>query len=100
MKNDKKYPIHYFWDIGSGHKDTRTVYAVEYKGKAGTISFEEEEKATDKARRVAFELTGDRLYNGKRKNHFEINAPTHDTPMGSYYYFTPISEKTYNKFKE
>ena len=38
-----------------------------------------------------------RLYNGKRKAHFEINAPTHDTPMGSFYYFTPISERTYNK---
>jgi len=37
-----------------------------------------------------------RLYNGKKGNHFEINAPTHDTPMGSYYYFTPISERTFN----
>lgn len=37
------------------------------------------------------------LYNGKRKDEFEINSPTHDTPMGSFYYFTPISERTYNK---
>lgn len=37
------------------------------------------------------------LYNGKKKNHFEINAPTHDTPMGSFYYFTPISERNYNQ---
>lgn len=36
-----------------------------------------------------------RLYCGKRKSCFELNAPTHDTPMGSFYYFTPISEKTY-----
>jgi hypothetical protein len=204
MKNDKN-PIHYFWDTGSDHKDTHTVYAVEYKGKTGTISIEEREKATDKARRKAFELTGDRktmqrenngfnpydtgckvvavpydtkplkkwigkkrqaiaeyefgeeidwemflddvakkmnrhtywkiegrsidwrgrsgykyvyaetaqnlmkafyaediyrLYNGKRKTEFEINAPTHDTPMGSFYYLNPISENTYNKFND
>lgn len=37
------------------------------------------------------------LYNGKKKSHFEINAPTHDTPTGSFYYFTPISERTYQK---
>lgn len=38
-----------------------------------------------------------RLYCGKNKNCFEINAPTHDTPTGSFYHFTPISEKVYNK---
>ena len=37
------------------------------------------------------------LYNGKRANEFIINAPTHDTPMGSRYYFKPVSEKTYEK---
>ncbi len=38
------------------------------------------------------------LYNGKRKNEFMMDIPSHDCPTGSHYYIKPISEKTYYKF--
>lgn len=42
-----------------------------------------------------------RVYCGKSGKHtFEVNAPTHDTPMGSYYHFSPISERTYYNLAE
>jgi hypothetical protein len=41
-----------------------------------------------------------RLYCGKRRGSFVLNAPTHDTPTGSFYTFTPISERSYRRAED
>lgn len=84
----KKYNTYYVWDITSGSKDN-TIYAVEYKGKKDHISWKQSEMVVERARRVAFERTGNRkalmLDNGGfapyEKGHKIVKVPFITIPL-------------------
>jgi hypothetical protein len=66
---------------------------IDWRGRSGT-KFVQADSADELLDAIYHEDIV-RLYCGKRRGAFVINAPAHDTPTGSRYSFTPISERTY-----
>ena len=80
----------------SGNKHWRIDgHNIDWRGRSGS-KFALAETARDLLHAIYVEDIV-RVYRGRRSGQLEINAPTHDTPTGSFYTFTPIAKRTYQR---